>query len=79
MSNVNISEQLYSDLETIVKDSQEFADVSAYVSYILQQVVEKKKQQSGAGTSAVASSANTYSKDDEDKIRERLKNLGYLD
>lgn len=77
MSNVNISEQLYSDLENIVKDSQEFADVPAYVSYILQQVVEKKRQQSGAGTTAP--STNTYSKDDEDKIRERLKNLGYLD
>lgn len=77
MSNVNISEQLYSDLENIVKDSQEFADVSAYVTYILQQVVEKKQQQSGSGPTT--SSTNTYSKDDEDKIRERLKNLGYLD
>jgi Arc/MetJ-type ribon-helix-helix transcriptional regulator len=77
MSNVNISEQLYSDLEKIVKDSQEFSDVSAYVSYILQQVVEKKKQQTV--TTAAAATASTYSKDDEDKIRERLKNLGYLD
>jgi len=77
MSNVNISEQLYSDLEKIVKDSQEFSDVSAYVSYILQQVVEKKSQQTG--TTAAAATASTYSKDDEDKIRERLKNLGYLD
>ncbi|EKE01714.1 MAG: hypothetical protein ACD_21C00069G0006 [uncultured bacterium] len=78
MSNVNISEQLHNELEQIVKSSQEFSDVSAYVSYILQQVVEKKKQQMGTTVPAAASSA-TYSKEDEDKIRERLKNLGYLD
>jgi Arc/MetJ-type ribon-helix-helix transcriptional regulator len=77
MANVNLPEQLYSDLEKIVQDSKEFADVSAYVSYILQQVVEKKKQQ--AGNTVAPVSVSSYSKDDEDKIRERLKNLGYLD
>lgn len=77
MANLQLSDHLYSELEHIVKQSKEFSDVSAYVSYVLEQVVEKKKQQlSGA---AGASSAETYSKEDEDKIRERLKNLGYLD
>lgn len=74
MANVQLSDQLYSDLEQIVKQSNEFADINAYVSYIMQQVIEKKKQQM-----QTESSSASYSKEDEDKIRERLKNLGYLD
>ncbi|MBI4407818.1 MAG: hypothetical protein HY565_04975 [Candidatus Kerfeldbacteria bacterium] len=74
MASVQISDQLLADLEHIVKDSKEFKDVSAYAGYILEQVVAKKKQ----ATPAAASHA-TYSKEDEDKIKERLKNLGYLD
>lgn len=73
MATITLSDSLQSDLEAIVKDSKEFSDVSAYVSYILQQVVEKKKQ------AAPVSAQTNYSKEDEDKIKERLKNLGYLD
>lgn len=75
MANVELSDSLYQDLEQIVKASQEFKTVNEYVSYILQQVVEKKKQQ----TTSVANQDSKYSQADEDKIRERLKNLGYLD
>lgn len=75
MANVELPDQLLADLEQIVKQSNEFSDVSGYVSYILQQVVEKKKQQMSAGTRTTGN----YSQADEDKIRERLKNLGYLD
>ncbi len=65
------------DLQTIVSSSKEFSDVSAYASYILEQVVAKKKQ--STATSQSAEPMAKYSKEDEDKIRERLKNLGYLD
>ncbi len=74
MASITISDHLQNDLEEIVKQSKEFSDVSAYASYILEQVVAKKKQ--AASTQPTAA---TYSKEDEDKIRERLKNLGYLD
>lgn len=74
MANVQLSDQLYKALEAIVKNSNEFHDVAAYVSYILEQVVAKKQQQPTA-----APADQTYSKADEDKIKERLKNLGYLD
>ena len=74
MASIQLSDQLMTNLEQIVKDSKEFNDVSAYVSYNLEQVVAKK--QKTAPTPAVPA---TYSKEDEDKIRERLKNLGYLD
>lgn len=76
MANVQLSDPLYADLEQLVKQSQEFSDVSAYASYILRQVVAKKKQ---SGAESAGSTATAYSKADEDKIRERLKNLGYLD
>lgn len=76
MANVQLSDHLSSELEAIVKQSKEFTDVASYVTYILEQVIAKKKQQQ----QPVGSAAPTrYSKEDEDKIRERLKNLGYLD
>lgn len=74
MAQITLSDTVYQQLDQIVKDSKEFTDVSAYVSYVLEQVVEKKKKQSQA-----VAQDHTYSKADEDKIRERLKNLGYLD
>lgn len=47
-----------------------FNSVSSYVTYVLRQVVssleeEKKKE--------------AFSKEDEEKIKERLRNLGYID
>lgn len=75
MAQVQLSDELHAQLEKIVQDSQEFSDVNAYVEYILKQVVEKK--QKAAKTDEAQ--AGVYSKEDEDKIRDRLKNLGYLD
>ncbi|MBI2415395.1 MAG: hypothetical protein HYV33_01895 [Candidatus Kerfeldbacteria bacterium] len=75
MAQVQLPDEVYAQLEKIVQQSKEFSDVASYVSYILQQVVEKKQQTSSAQTKQ----DHTYSQADEDKIRERLKNLGYLD
>lgn len=76
MTQVQLDDKLYQQLETIVKDSTEFSDVASYVGYILEQVVQKKQQ---ATTSAAPKNPTNYSEADEAKIRERLKNLGYLD
>ncbi|MFA5995852.1 MAG: hypothetical protein WCW27_01085 [Patescibacteria group bacterium] len=78
MAQLQLNDKLYAQLENIVKDSKEFNDVASYVSYILEQVVQKKLQQ-GATTKTPTDTTGNYSKADEDKIRERLKNLGYLD
>ena len=75
MANVELTDKLYQDLEAIVNDSSEFSDVATYVAYILGQVVTKKQQAAEASTEQDA----VYSKEDEDKIRARLKNLGYLE
>lgn len=74
MATITLTDKLMADLGNIVSQSKEFPDVTAYVTYIMEQVVIKK--QPANSTAAVQPS---YSKADEDKIRERLKNLGYLD
>ncbi len=74
MAQVQLSDELASQLAEIVKNSNEFSSVDEYVEYVMKQVVVKKQSQ--ASTDQAQAS---YSKDDEDKIRERLKNLGYLD
>ncbi len=75
MAQVQLSDELYKHLEQFANESDEFSTVDEYVAYILQQVVDKKK----STQQAEGQQDGTYSKDDEDKIRERLKNLGYLD
>lgn len=75
MAQVQLTDELHAQLEKIVQDSQEFSDVAGYVEYILKQVVDKKQK----AAETADTQAGVYSKEDEDKIRDRLKNLGYLD
>ena len=64
---VEIPESLYNRLEAKVKDSK-FASVSDYVSFILRERMTIEEQ----------GSKSAYSKEDEEKIKARLKDLGYL-
>lgn len=75
MADIHINDDLFKRLEAIVNDSPEHSDVDAYATYILQQVADKKAQVAEAQKAQDAA----YSKEDEDKIRDRLKNLGYLE
>lgn len=74
MAEITIPNDLKEQLESIVKDSDEFNSVNDYSTYVLKQVAEKKL----AG-STQQEQDQAYSKEDEDKIKERLQNLGYLD
>ena len=71
MPQVNLSSELYAKLELIIKDSKEFKTVEAYAEYILKQVADKKTKET--------KQTEVYSKEDEEKIKQRLQNLGYLD
>jgi hypothetical protein len=63
---IPISRKLYSELENRVKESDgEFDSVEAYVKYILEEIVKPDNE-------------NTLSEEDEEKIKENLKKLGYL-
>lgn len=75
MATVTLPDKLITDVQNIVTQGKEFSDVSAYITYIMEQVVAKKQQ----ATLPANQTQPSYSKADEDKIRERLKNLGYLD
>ncbi len=75
MAQINLNDELQAQLENIVKESNEFNSVEEYVEYILKQVIEKKRKAKADNDEL----DGNYSKEDEDKIRERLKNLGYLD
>lgn len=49
-----------------------FDSMEEYVNYVLGQVVEKLERQQGDDESA-------YTEEEEEKVKDRLKGLGYLD
>ena len=70
---VQIKDEIVKRLKKRVEESDEFKDVESYINYILKQVVERLKEESGKKEKKV------YSKEEEKKVKERLKSLGYLD
>ena len=46
-----------------------FTSLSSYVTYVLREVVSGIEKESG----------HTFSKEDEERVKERLRALGYLD
>ena len=47
-----------------------FNSVSSYIIYVLRQIISESSQEE---------KKEAFSKDDEDKVKARLKGLGYLD
>jgi len=66
-TNVSIPTSLYKRIEEKIKDS-EIKSVSSYISKVLRESLSEEK----AGAEAL-------SKEDEEKVKERLKALGYID
>ncbi|MFH0837425.1 MAG: CopG family transcriptional regulator [Candidatus Aenigmatarchaeota archaeon] len=62
---VNVSDKIAEKLKERVKTTQ-FDNLDDYVNYILEQVVRKLE---GSG----------LTKGDEEKVKERLRSLGYLE
>jgi len=65
--SIEIPASLYNRMEARIKGSN-FASVSEYVSFILRERLATEE----------AGSKTVYSKEDEEKIKARLKDLGYL-
>lgn len=66
---MNIPEKIYERIGARVA-STDFESVDKYVTYVLEKVldeVEEKPKEEG------------YSKEDEEKVKERLRSLGYLE
>ena len=51
-------------------DSSEFNDVNEYVTYVLEEVIKQMEEEDDTPE---------YSEEDEEKVKERLRALGYLD
>lgn len=71
--NIEIKEEEYEALEKRVKEKKEFDSVEAYVQDIVSQVVARLKEEAGDDDE------ESFSKEDEEKVKERLRSLGYLD
>ncbi len=65
--SVSIPTSLYKKIEEVIKGT-DIPSVSSYVAKVLR---EKLAQEETAG--------EAFSKEDEEKVKERLKALGYLD
>jgi Arc/MetJ-type ribon-helix-helix transcriptional regulator len=67
MTSIELPESLYNRIEARIKGSK-FASVSDYVSFVLRErlVIEEE------------TSKSNLTKQDEEKIKDRLRALGYL-
>ncbi len=66
-TTVSIPTSLYKKIEEKIKDS-EISSVSSYITKVLREKLSQKEE-----------SAEALSKEDEEKVKERLKALGYID
>lgn len=60
--------ELYSRIEQRIK-SMNFSSVEEYVRFVLEEVLKEEGQQEG----------KTFSKEEEEEVKKRLRSLGYLD
>lgn len=70
--NVEVAEDVYETLEQRAGDKG-FDSTDEYVNYVLGQVADKIRRKHGDGQN------KEFSKEDEEKVKERLRGLGYLD
>jgi hypothetical protein len=69
--NVKISKELYDKVQNRVSlSNEEFKNVEDYVAFLLTEVVSEDNTQNTDGAA--------YTKEEEEEIKGRLKNLGYI-
>jgi metal-responsive CopG/Arc/MetJ family transcriptional regulator len=66
-TTISIPTSLYKKIEELIKGT-EVSSVSSYVAKVLREKVSQEKE-----------SGEVFSKDDEEKVKARLKALGYID
>ncbi|MFQ6108554.1 MAG: CopG family transcriptional regulator [Candidatus Aminicenantales bacterium] len=66
-TSISIPTSLYKKIEERIKDT-EFTSVSSYITKILRESLSKEEK-----------AEQPLSKEDEEKVKERLKALGYID
>jgi Arc/MetJ-type ribon-helix-helix transcriptional regulator len=66
MVSVNIPDRLYAEIEKRVKESGEFESVEEYITFVLEELLRDEEEE------------YPLSEEDEEKVKERLRGLGYL-
>ncbi len=69
-TTVSIPKTLFEKIKDRIKDTG-FSSVSDYVTYVLREIFAEDQQQQ--------SSEQAFSPEDEKRVKERLRALGYLD
>ncbi len=63
--NISIPPSLYKQIEERIEDTG-FESVSAYVTYVLRELLSEDEKE-------------TFTKEEEERVKERLRSLGYID
>ena len=66
---IKIPKEIYEKIEERIKDT-EFKSVSEYVTYVLREVLASLEEEEAE---------EVFSEEEEEKVKERLRALGYLD
>lgn len=69
---VEVEDEIFEILEERAGEKG-FDDADEYVNYVLNQVADKIKRKKGQNK------GEGFSKEDEEKVKDRLRGLGYLD
>ena len=69
-TTVSIPTPLFKKVEKRIEDTG-FTSVSSYVTYVLREIVAEDEE--------TDKTEDPFTKDDEERVKERLRSLGYLD
>lgn len=79
MAEITIKDEIYQKLVERANQKAEFSSVQEYVDYILMEVVKKIEAEEMGLDNDNAVEDEAYSKEEEEKVKERLRGLGYID
>ncbi len=65
--SIEISRKLYEKVEKYIKENGGFSSVREFVEFVINEVLSTEEEGSLG-----------YSKEEEEKVKERLRSLGYL-
>lgn len=68
MATIEIPDRLYAGIQERVKESEEFASVEEYITFVLEELLKDEEEEE----------EYSLSEEDEEKVKERLRGLGYL-
>jgi Arc/MetJ-type ribon-helix-helix transcriptional regulator len=66
MTEIEIKDEIYKEIKRRIEESQEFNSVEEYVNFVLQEVLKENEEET------------VYTKEEEEEIKRRLRDLGYL-